>query len=82
MTVGTIHLFDFKKKYGFVKPDDGGNDVFIHAKELLKVSIKDLNRGSLIGLKIGYELGVGISNKKQAVDIKIINNTGFKKIYN
>lgn len=52
MANGTIKWFNAKKGYGFIQPDDGGKDVFIHASALEAAGIARLNDGD----KVSYEL--------------------------
>ena len=52
MATGTVKWFNGQKGYGFVQPDDGGNDVFVHA-----TAVEQSGIGQLIeGQKISYEL--------------------------
>jgi cold shock protein len=45
---GTVLWFKAQKGYGFVKPDDGGADVFVHVAELDASSLRDLTEGQRI----------------------------------
>ncbi|WP_374307915.1 cold-shock protein [Dongia sp.] len=47
-TTGTVLWFKAQKGYGFVKPDDGGADVFIHVAELAASGLTDLAEGQHI----------------------------------
>ena len=49
---GTVKWFNKKKGYGFIEPEDGGNDVFVHVTALKDSGIKFLNEGD----KVSYEL--------------------------
>ena len=52
MATGTVKWFNGQKSYGFIQPDDGGNDVFVHA-----TAVEQSGIGQLIeGQKISYEL--------------------------
>lgn len=52
MATGTVKWFNGQKGYGFIQPDDGGNDVFVHA-----TAVEQSGIGQLIeGQKISYEL--------------------------
>jgi cold shock protein len=45
---GTVKFFNTAKGYGFVQPDDGGKDVFIHATALEQAGIRSLNEGDKV----------------------------------
>lgn len=65
MPTGTVKWFNTTKGYGFIAPDDGGKDVFVH--------ISAVERSGLTGLadneKIGYELREGRDGRDSAVDL-------------
>jgi CspA family cold shock protein len=48
---GTVLWFKAQKGYGFVKPDDGGADVFIHVAELAASGLADLKEGQRISFR-------------------------------
>ena len=52
MPTGIVKWFNGKKGYGFIEPEDGGNDVFVHVTALKDSGIKFLNEGD----KVSYEL--------------------------
>ena len=52
MLRGTIKWFNNKKGYGFITPDEGGADVFVHISAVQQAGLKTLNEG----VKISYEL--------------------------
>jgi cold shock protein len=52
MPTGTVKWFDAQKGYGFIAPDTGGPDVFVHISALERAGIRDLQEGQ----KIGFEL--------------------------
>ena len=52
MTTGTVKWFNATKGYGFIQPDNGGKDVFVHATALERAGLRDLREGQ----KVSYEL--------------------------
>ena len=52
MTIGTVKWFNGQKGYGFIQPDEGGNDVFVHISAVERAGLRGLNEGQ----KITYEL--------------------------
>ncbi len=67
MATGTVKWFNATKGYGFVKPEQGGEDVFIHITALETAGISNLNEGQ----RISYEL-VTNKGKTSAIDVKLI----------
>ena len=66
MPTGTVKWFNTTKGYGFIEPDQGGKDVFVH--------ISAVERSGLTGLadnqKVGYELQEGRDGREMAADLK------------
>ncbi|MBB4659264.1 cold-shock protein [Parvularcula dongshanensis] len=52
MSTGTVKWYNADKGYGFIQPDAGGNDVFVHATALEAAGIRSLPDGQ----KISYEI--------------------------
>lgn len=52
MATGTVKWYNATKGYGFVQPDDGGKDVFVHVSAVETSEFNDLNEGQ----KISYEV--------------------------
>ena len=52
MTTGTVKWFNATKGFGFIQPDDGGKDVFVHISAVERAGMSGLNEGQ----KISYEL--------------------------
>jgi CspA family cold shock protein len=66
MAIGTVKWFNTQKGYGFIQPDDGSRDVFVHISAVEQSGIGHLNEGQ----KIGYELESGRNGKTSAVALK------------
>ena len=45
---GTVKFFNTAKGFGFIKPEQGGNDVFVHATALERAGIRSLNEGDRV----------------------------------
>ena len=52
MASGTVKWFNAQKGFGFIQPDDGGKDVFVHISAVEAAGLRGLNEGQ----KISYEL--------------------------
>lgn len=52
MSTGTVKWFNGQKGFGFIQPDAGGNDVFVHISAVERAGLKGLNEGQ----KVSYEL--------------------------
>jgi CspA family cold shock protein len=48
MSTGTVKWFNPQKGYGFIQPDDGGKDVFVHATALERAGMRSLNEGQKV----------------------------------
>ena len=64
MATGTVKWFNSEKGYGFVEPDEGGKDVFVHISAVQRSGLDGLAEGQ----KISYELSTDRRTGKQAAD--------------
>ena len=53
MAVGTVKWFNATKGYGFIKPDDGGEDLFVHQSEIEMQGYRDLQEGQRVEFEVG-----------------------------
>lgn len=69
-TTGTVKWFNSQKGFGFIQPDNGGNDVFVHMSAVEKAGMGTLNEGQKISFELERDPKNGkdnASNLKEAV---------------
>lgn len=66
MANGTVKWYNAQKGFGFIAPDDGGKDVFVHATALEAAGIRGLNDGQKVSYELQEERG-----KTSAAQLKI-----------
>ena len=69
MSNGTVKWFNDTKGYGFIQPEDGAQDVFVHISALQNSGISDLQDGQ----KVSYELETGKNGKTSAVNLSLVS---------
>jgi len=67
LAIGKVKWFNVTKGYGFIQPDDGGSDVFVHISAVEKAGYTGLAEGA----RISYELMAGRSGKMSAENLRI-----------
>jgi cold shock protein len=66
MSNGTVKWFNGQKGYGFIQPDDGSKDVFVHISAVERAGLVSLNEGQ----NVSYELERGQQGKTSAVNLQ------------
>ncbi len=69
MTKGTVKWFNAAKGYGFIAPDDGSKDAFVHISAVERAGLTSLAEGQLVQ----YELQVGQNGKSSAENLAIVD---------
>ncbi len=68
MVNGTVNWFNTNKGYGFIEPDDGGKDVFIHISAVEKSGLKTLLENQKITFEVNQDKG-----RSSAANIQIVS---------
>jgi CspA family cold shock protein len=68
MTIGTVKWFSAQKGFGFIQPDNGEKDVFVHISAVERAGLGTLNEGQ----QVEYELARGNNGKMSAVNLKVV----------
>jgi CspA family cold shock protein len=63
MTLGTVKFYNDQRGFGFIQPEDGGKDVFVHATALERAGIRSLTEGQ----KVSFDTEVDSRSGKTAV---------------
>jgi CspA family cold shock protein len=70
MTTGTVKWFNIQKGFGFIAPDDGGNDAFVHISAVERAGMNSLPEGQ----KVGFDLVSDRKSGKMSADnLKALN---------
>jgi CspA family cold shock protein len=67
MTTGTVKFFNPSKGYGFIAPEGGGNDAFVHISALEKVGLSTLAENQ----RVSYDLETDQRGKTSAVNLQV-----------
>ncbi len=68
MAIGTVKWFNAQKGFGFIQPESGGKDVFVHISAVERAGIASLNEGQ----KVSYDLEQGQQGKTSAANLKLV----------
>lgn len=66
MPIGTVKFFNADKGYGFITPDDGGNDAFVHISAVERAGMVTLQKDQ----RLNYELEADRRGKEAAVNLE------------
>ncbi len=69
MTIGAVKWFNIAKGYGFIAPEDGSKDAFVHISAMERAGISSLSEGQ----KVEYELQSGEKGKSSAENLKLVD---------
>jgi len=67
MTTGTVKWFNPTKGYGFIEPEDGGKDAFVHISAVQRAGMDTLTEGQ----KVNFELQEGHNGKSSAENLSV-----------
>jgi cold shock protein len=65
MPVGTVKFFNSDKGYGFIQPDDGGQDSFVHISAVERAGMSSLDKDQ----RLTYEIEIGKNGKASAINL-------------
>lgn len=68
MTTGTVKFFNSVKGFGFIEPEDGSKDAFVHISAVEQAGLSTLNEGQ----KVTFELEAGRDGKSSAANISVV----------
>ena len=68
MTTGTVKWFNSAKGFGFIEPEDGSKDAFVHISAVERAGLTSLSEGQ----KISYDLQPGQNGKSSAENLSVI----------
>lgn len=66
MPIGTVKFFNTDKGYGFIAPEDGGNDSFVHISAVQRAGMQTLDKDQ----RVSYEIEVDNRGKQSAVNLQ------------
>ena len=69
MTIGTVKFSNEDKGYGFIQPDDGGKDSFVHISAVQAAGLATLNKDQ----RVSYDVETGRNGKESAINLASAN---------
>jgi CspA family cold shock protein len=67
MTIGTVKFFSHQKGFGFIEPEDGSKDAFVHISAMERAGISSLSEGQ----KVEFDLQPGRNGKSSAENLRL-----------
>ena len=68
MSTGTVKFFNATKGFGFIRPDDGSKDVFVHVSAVERAGLGSISESQ----KLSYDVEQGNDGKSSAVNLKAV----------
>ena len=69
MNTGTVKWFNAQKGYGFIQPDDGGKDVFVHISAVERAGLQSLREGQKISFELTQDRRTGKSSADRLAEL-------------
>lgn len=69
MTTGTVKFFNAAKGFGFIEPEDGSRDTFVHISAVERAGLSTLSEGQ----KLTYEIQPGQNGKSSAANLQLVD---------
>jgi len=67
MATGTVKWFNETKGFGFIQPDDGNKDIFVHISAVERAGLRSLEDGQ----KVSFDIEAGRDNRESAVNLSL-----------
>lgn len=67
MSVGTVRFFNATNCFGFIRPDDGSKDVYVHVSTVVRAGLSSLSEGQKVSFEVARTNG-----KEAAVNLKLV----------
>ena len=68
MRTGTVKFFNVSRGFGFIRPDDGAKDVFVHITDVQRAGLETLNESQ----KLSFDVEQAPNGKASAVNLKVL----------
>ncbi len=68
MPTGVVRFFSAKSGYGFIRPDDGSKDIFVHSGAVKRAGLTPLQENQ----RLSYDVRSELDGRRSAVDLKVL----------